>query len=124
MPFQINWEQNGVVVNFTGVFDLEVCKAANDALYTNPKTDALEYVVWDLSRVEKLDFSEQYAKIPAIRDRLATHRLPRIKMGFVVSDEPMAHLCMQYIIDSSVYGSSWEFNVSDNLEGIREWISS
>jgi len=124
MPFLMHWERNGVVVSFTGFFDLEENNAAVNELYADSKINTLEYVIWDISRVESLDFSEDLVRFPAFRDKKESHHLPKIKVGFVVSDEPMAQLCLRYIIDSSVYGSPWEFNVSDRLEVIRAWISS
>ena len=123
MPYQIHWEQNCVVVDFTGVFDYEESREVGDELYASPNKDSLEYVIWNLSRAETLDFSEEIVKGQALRDKLGSHLMAKIKMGFVVTDESVAELCIQYIMDSSVYDSPWEFKVAGSLEAIREWIS-
>jgi hypothetical protein len=124
MPYQFQWEQNGVVINLSSELSLKVINSADTEFYNNPKSEIAKYVIYDLSLIETIDFDVQFMRFISIRDKLASLRMPNIKMGFVVRDEKTAHLCQEYINYSLAGGSPWEFNVSESIETIREWIAS
>jgi hypothetical protein len=112
------------MVRFFGEFNSKVNDSANNEFYTNPKSDHVKYIIWDLSKVEKVNFNSFDTVFPVIRDKISSHRLPNVKMGFVTSDEELKLLCKKYICESIEMGSTWKFKISDSCQAIMLWVNS
>lgn len=124
MNYTIHWEENGATVCFFGEFNNKVNDSANYEFYTNPKSDNVKYIIWELSKVEKVNFKSFDTVFPAMRDKISSHRLPKIKMGFVTSDVELELLCKKYISESIEMGSTWKFKISDCYKAIKLWVDS
>lgn len=124
MNYTVNWEEYGVLVSFAGEVSHEINASANHEVYMNPRSDDIKYMIWDLTRVTKTTYTELETKSSALRDKLTSHRLPKIKMGFVTNDVKIAFICDNYILHSIQVGSQWEFNISDSFETIKRWVEN
>jgi len=124
MPYEINWEKEGVLVKFNGTFDYKENMNANIELYSNSKFKNLKYIIWDLSKVSEVSMTEEEAYIAAMHDKLASLRLPQVKMALLAVDKRLKELCYQYVAHSQNIIKEWTFMVSDNIESIRTWVTS
>ena len=122
MTYQLNWEINGVIAHFTGVFDLNTSNSADNEFYFDSRSNDVKFAIWDLSDIERIDFPLSHAEFPAIRDVVCSDRIPGLKFGIIVNDEQSAAFILQYINKSVAMGSPWKFKVAGSIEEIREWI--
>ena len=124
LPYLMTWESKGVVLCFTGTYDLEINAHAKNALYSDPRSNDLSYVIWDLSQIKVLDFRMTQTQFTAMRDKISSERIPSLRKGFIVRDTPTAQLCERYIEESHALGLRWEFRISSDPDVIREWVKS
>jgi len=124
MKYSIHWEENGATVCFSGKFNSVVNDNANTEFHMNPKSNNVKYIIWELSEVRGVDFKSSDTVFPAMRDKISCHRLTKIKMGFVTSDEALEFLCRKYISESIEMGSTWEFKISDSYQVVKHWAES
>ena len=122
MPYQIEWEPSGVVARFTGVFDLETSRQADNEFYFDPRSNTIKYAIWDLSKIERMDMTLVQTELPAVRDKICSNRISELKFGMIVSDDQSAAILMEYVDVSIKLGSPWQFYIERSLEEIRAWI--
>ena len=120
----MDWKARGVVVSFAGVYDFPTASRASEELYADRRSNDLKYIIFDLSSVERLDFSLGQTEFPAMRDKISSVRLPEMRKGFVATDESAASLCQQYVEKSLAMGSPWKFLVSDCLQEVLKWADT
>jgi hypothetical protein len=123
MPYDINWEANGVHVRFQRIFNLKNNNSATIELLNDSRFEGLKYIIWDLSDISELDITETEASMLSIEDKLITSRLPKVKMALFAPDKQVCSICFQYVA-SSLHQEKikWDFWVSDSMENIRAWI--
>ena len=124
MPYEINWEKNGVLVKFWGLFDFETNASANTDMYNDPRSNDLKYIIWDTSRISELSVKEGETRIIAAQDEIGSSRLSKIKMALFAQDKATRKICEQYCSHYQSRQTGWDFMVSDNMESIRNWVNS
>ncbi len=124
MPYEINWEKNGVLVRFSGTFDYNENANATIEIYSAPKFEDVKYAIWDLSGISELNMTKDEAVLAAMHDQFASSRLPHIKMALLAQDEPTRQICEAYVARCQSSRMGWEFMVSGSIESIRTWVVS
>ena len=124
MPYEIIWGTNGILVQFWGSYDHKVSTRANIEIYSDSRFKGLKYAIWDLSGISELRITVDEAVIPAMQDKLASERLPNLKLAMIVQDEPARKICNSYVAHCQNSGMEWEFMVADSMECIRAWGAS
>jgi hypothetical protein len=124
MTYQLKWLKRGVIATFSGVFSAMENSRANTEVYSDIRSDTLQYQIWDLSSISDIKMTESQVDIPAFVDKMASHRLPNIKMALVTRDEKTKKLCNKYIYTSVTSGSPWQFQIFNSLEEAKKWVSS
>ncbi len=119
MSYQIKWEEEGVLVRFSGIYSFEEDTNANIEIYSNSQFENINYIIWDLSGISELSMTEDEAYLTSMQDRLASSRLPHVKMALLAQDKPTRKICERYITKCQNDKSSWKFLISDNMESIR-----
>ena len=117
-------ESNGALVSFWGTFDYKTCIDANMELYGDSSFEGLTYVVWDLSNISEQKMTKEEAALVAMHDKLASSRLPKLKMAILARDERTRHIWETYIACCQNRQLDWAFLNTDNLEEIRSWIAT
>lgn len=111
-------------MRFWGTYDHEVCTNANLEIYNDPQFEGLNYSIWDLSGISELNMPEYETVLPALQDKLASMRLPKLKITLLIKDEPTRRLCQEYVACCQSRGMGWKFMVSDSMENIRTCLAS
>ena len=124
MPYKISWEENGVVVQFSGKFDFEVNKNANCEVYDDPRCDSIDYAIWDASGISESLMTESEISILSMQDHVGSLRLPSLKLALLAKDERTRRLFEFYTINYHSRLTHWNFMVSDSMEKARSWIAS
>jgi hypothetical protein len=122
MPYKINWEKNGVVVRFSGIFDYEVNKNANCEIYEDSQCNSINYAIWDTSGVSEVVLIESEFNKLAMQDNIGSDRLPKLKMAILAQNNDIHRFFKQYINTYHNRLTGWDFMVSDNMEDIKSWI--
>ncbi len=123
MPYEINWERNGVVVRFTGVFDFKENVNANNEIYRDSRCDSINYAIWDVSDVSEMAVNEVETLLIAMQDQSCSSLVPKIKLAFLAQDETLRGFFNQYTAHYQSRKTGWDFKVFDNMESIRAWVT-
>lgn len=124
MSYAINWESEGVLVRFSETYSYEEDSNANMEIYSASQFENLKYIIWDLSGISELKMTDEEAVTTSMQDRLASSRLPHVKVALLAQDKPTLKICENYIARCRNYQMDWEFMVFDNMESIRRWVAS
>ena len=124
MAYEISWEENGVLIRFSGLFDYDTKIKASNEIYKAQQSSRLSYIIWDTSGISETFFTATELSGIATHDQIASLRLPRIKMAMYAQDETIHQLCEQYCAQHQSSLTGWNYLISDNMKNIREWTSS
>ncbi len=124
MPYKIDWEKDGVLVRFWGIFNYQENTGANMEVSGDPRLEDLNYAIWDLSGISDQQMSKAQIEMAAIQDQLISHRLPRLKLALFATEESTRRLCEQYLAQYQTRQTGWQFLMSDDMENIRAWVGS
>ncbi|MDM8524038.1 hypothetical protein QUF80_11780 [Desulfococcaceae bacterium HSG8] len=124
MSYQIKWEEKGVIVRFSGIYSFKEDSDANIEMYSDSRFENLNYIIWDMSGISELNMTEEEAGLTSMQDRLASSRLPHVKMALLAQDKPTRKICEHYIAKCRNDKLGWEFLISDSMESIRSWATS
>lgn len=124
MPHDINWEKNGVLVRFWGIFDFKANSNAAYDIFNDPRNKDLKYVIWDTSSVSEVDMTNGETVILSMQDQLGSSRLPKIKLGMFATDKNTRSICEHYCAHYQTRQTGWKFLISDSMERIRNWVTA
>lgn len=124
MTYKVDWEKNGVLVKFWGIFNYQVNTNANTEVSGDRRLKDLKYAIWDLSGISDVQFPQAHIEMAAIQDQLISYRLPRLKLALLATKKRTRHLCAQYLAQYHTRQTGWQFMVSDDMEKIRAWVGS
>lgn len=124
MPYEINWEKNGTLVRFWGLFDFKVNSEAAIDIFNDPRNQDLKYVIWDTSDVSDVHMANGETSILSMQDQLGALRLPKIKLAMFAAAKDTRTICEQYCAHYQSRQAGWEFMISDSMENIRNWVVS
>lgn len=124
MPYEIKWEENGVVAQFSGIFDYEVNKAANCDVWEDPRCDNIKYAIWDATGISELVIPLDNFYVLAMQDHAGSPRLPALKLAMVAKDRQIRRYFEKYTANFYNQKTNWHFMVSASIEKVRSWIAS
>jgi hypothetical protein len=124
MPYEINWEENGVVVKFRGTFTFEVNNDASLELLNSNQLEGLKYIIWDLSDISKMGMTIDDAVLAAMQDQLVSSRLPHVKMALIATDQSTRNVCYEYVTGCRNRKVGWSFKISHSMDRVRTWIAA
>jgi hypothetical protein len=124
MPYEINWEKNGVLMRFLGIFNLKENNNATIEILDAPQFESVKYIIWDLSGISEQNMTEDEAVLVSMQDKLISSRLPKVKMALFAQDEHVRRICDKYVAGCHSRLTGWDFMVSDSMEKIRTWFAS
>ncbi len=124
MPYKIIWEDHGVVVQFSGIFNFEVNKNANIAVWKDPRSKSIRYAIWDASDISELLATESEFSILAMQDHVGSFQIPNIKLGLLAKEKQTQSLFEYYAINYHSRLTGWNIMVFDSMEDLRNWIAS
>lgn len=127
MSYQVNWELNGVYVQFCGAFDGSSNNAANEEIYNDPRVDNIDFMIWDLTEIASIDIDEDDIEYAAGMDYSAScSHVKNIKLALVTNenDEILKQACLHYKEATSACEISWGIKLFHDLESARNWVNS
>lgn len=95
----------------------------NEEAVSDPRSDNLNYFIWDSTRIEAVESTDEDADLAAIFGKVMTSYKRTIYGAFVATNDHARSQAEKYIAYSKKLESSWEFKVFDNVTSAREWIN-
>ncbi len=124
MPYKISWTENGVEVQFSGIFDFEVNKNANLEIYEDPRCETITYAIWDASGISVASATEAEFSLFAMQDQIGSSRLPSLKLAMLAKDTETRRLFRFYANNYNTRLTGWNIKVFDSMDKLRSWIAS
>lgn len=122
MPYQIQWEDHGAVVTFTGIHSVQEDNQAESDLFSDERISEVRYILWDLSNAEGTTMKNIDSRLQAKFDNIRSEIWKTLKVAFIVRDEHMKEICVNYIHSILTEGSTWQFNLAETIDDARRWI--
>ncbi len=125
MAYKINWEsQNAVWVVFNGTVTFGEANAATNAVYSDPRSDDLQFALWDFAAIDDFAVTEREVEDMAASDYVAGLYMKPMKAAFIIADPRLKELGDQYISHLREFGSRWQNGLFDSLDDARKWIET
>lgn len=124
MQYVIEWEKNGVLVRFLGIYDFKTNADASLEFLNDARCENINYAIWDFSTVFEQKMSDEEVDLTASHDQLISSRLPPIKMALLAQSNDTHKLANRYVASYGASHTGWDFKVFDTMEEIRSWVQS
>ena len=125
MPYELSWEDSGVVFRFSGVVSDEELVAANEEVYASPLFPIMRYQIFDVSMIEKFQVSSEAVRAAADSDRSAAKRNPDVKVAIIITSSPFLRgLANMYALSHEAHGGSWVTETFEREEDGRAWAGA
>jgi hypothetical protein len=124
MPYEIIWEENGVVQHFFGDVSFQDIKTSDEAIYGDERFDSIKYLIIDNEGVTEPRFDQEGATELAYTNNVAHLYKPVLKVAFICTKQCVENQVKFYIKTMLEIGSTWKFKMFDSMAAARAWIQS
>lgn len=109
MPYKITWEQEGLLVQFTGTVTRSDLTNVNPDVYADPRARRIKYVILDFRSAGQIGFTISEVKRNAEIDALASRALAGVKMAIISEDDVIKGWAKLYDLASKKMTGKSEF---------------
>lgn len=123
MPYEIIWKEKQVVWRLYGECSVIDVETSNNDVYTDPRFDNIEYLLWDGTGITKVNATLEDAAVIAAQ-QATTYSYTNVKKAALVSQNSrIISLVNSYITTSLGHGSSWQYKVFDTVAEAEAWFA-
>ena len=122
MSYKINWEENGVLVNFYNSLSAEDVLKVNMVLYGDSHFDNLKYQISDFTQAEFSNAEPIDVRKIAALDASAARWNNEIKIVLINVDERIQKFIEMY--EDLMKSTKWVIRTFSNIDQAREWLNS
>ncbi len=122
MAYKITWEENGMLIKWTGLITASDNIMANGEFYGNSKYDTSRYQICDFSDAEFDEFTEKQLRIISDLELKASSWNSNLKVVHITKDPELIKNIKLY--EKKLESSGWEFMICDSMEEARIWVNS
>lgn len=122
MAYQITWEPEGVLTNYSGFLSAREMAESATKLQADPRFDEMRYVINDLSRVSGHDLTEDSILQIAVLNYGAHASNPNCRIAYATADERLTKIIRATLMMPSM--KSYEVEVKPTASEARDWLSS
>ena len=123
MPYELIWEDRGVVMRYWGVASDHDLRQANLDTVNHPRFADIDYTLDDLTDVTRIDFSSDAMRWCADLDLRASKRNPSLRVAIVGEDKLLIGLSNMYRIILESQGGPWEQGQFATVDEARAWLA-
>ncbi len=123
MPYELIWEERGVVFRLWGVASDHDLRQSSLDFYDNPRFAEIDYSLADFTDVTKLDFSSNAIRLVASTDIEGSKRNPSLRVAIVGEEQLLIGLANMYRITLDIQGSPWEQGQFATVDEARAWFA-
>lgn len=121
MAFTVVWEDEGVVVNMSGVLDIDEIDSAGKALYSDERFRRCKYQLIDLLATDISSLSLEDIGNIATKDVLASITIHNPTAVLVANTHIHSVLIEHYVSLSKQLGIKWDVKMFDTREEAEAW---
>lgn len=121
MACSIDWEDHGLLLNFSGSWTGEDFLKITHELYADSRHSQLDYIIADFSNVDSLNVSDEVVSQQSLMDMAASVSNPNTKVALVAKSKKLEALTNLYRQESE--GSSWLVQRFDRMQEARAWVA-
>ena len=123
MPYELIWEDRGVVFRFSGVASDHDLRQSNRDFYDHPRFADADYQLVDFTDVTKLDFLSNTVRLVAEWDVQASKRNPSLRLAIVGEEQLLLGLANIYRITFDIQDGPWEQGQFATVDEARAWLA-
>ncbi len=123
MPYEVIWEDRGVLLRFWDVITDEELVQCNLDVYSDPKFESMDYELVKFSDSVVFKPSGSSIRRVAEMDAEASLRKPTVVVAIVGSQMVLRGQANQYRIQHEVMGVQWEMSYFKTEEEARQWLA-
>ena len=123
MPYELIWEDRGVVLRFWGVASDHDYRQSSLEFYGHPKAADIDYTLVDYTDVTKLDYSINFLRSSAASDAEASKRSPSMRVAIVGKEQLLLGLTNMYLTHFDLQGGTWEHVQFTTVDEARVWLA-
>ena len=123
MPYELIWEDRGVLWRFRDVVTGDELVQANLDIYSDPKFESIEYELAVFSDSVVFKASSETVRRVAEMDARASKRNPKIVVAIVASQRVIQGLANLYRLQHEAVGGSWTTEYFETEEEARRWLA-
>ncbi len=121
MPYQLQWEKDGVYVNHYGrVTSAEIQEVAGE-LQGDDRYEHASYQITNLSKAEDIDFNETTMKMVGSTDKVSSNyiKVPMVRIAVIDTENRVSDLIAHY--KTKLDCNTMIVNYFTNTDIAREW---
>ncbi len=122
MPHETDWADRGIEWRYFGHVTPDEARAADQAFYSDPRSDHAQYQLVDLRDVTQLDFPEPDQRLSAAIDGAASFSVPWVRVAFVVPDGRFDEALETYV--ELISKTSWSARTFRDVDEARSWCKN
>ncbi|MEQ9326839.1 MAG: hypothetical protein RJQ21_06050 [Rhodospirillales bacterium] len=119
MPFEMTWEEKGVLCRFHGQTSYEELFKVCTELWNHPDWGYFTYQVADFLDVSVLDLDETQAKLFAHFDKASALTCPVMRIALVAVNPDVLALAEAYVYTLTAPG--WDARIFDDRDDAINW---
>ena len=123
MPYELIWEDRGVLWRFRDVVTGDELVQANLDIYSDPKFESIDYELVIFSDSVVFEASSETVRRVAEMDTGASKKNPKIVVVIVASQTVIRGLANLYRIQHEVTGGPWKTEYFATEEEARRWLA-
>ena len=123
MPYELIWEDRGVIFRFWDVVSDDDLKQSNLDAYGHPRFADIAYELVDFTNVTEFGFSNDTVRLVAEWDFKASKRNPSMRLAIVGEDKLLLGLANMYRLTLDSQGGTWEQDAFATMDEARSWIA-
>ncbi len=123
MPYEVTWEDRGVLWRFWDVVTGDELVQANLDIYSDPKFESMEYEIAIFSDSVVFKASTETVRRVAEMDMDASKKNPKVVVLVVASQLVIRGLVNLYRLQHEAMGGSWKIEYFDTEEEARTWLA-
>lgn len=124
MSYTRAWEKEGVVTTFSGSVSMKEVFNADKEFYADPRSDSSKYQITDFSGITPGRTNDIDIQKVAAFDAGSSMSIPFLKVALITNDPHVKFLCQKYIDFSRLLNTTWKFNICEDMQSARKWVSA
>lgn len=123
MPYEVMWEDGGLVRRYFGEVTEDDVIASNREVRQNPMYSEIRYRISDYRDITNMSVSDGLAQWVAAINQEASEENPEVWDAVIASDARVKGLIHVYRISHEVMGGSWKTSIFTTVDEARDWIA-
>ena len=125
MPYQLIWKEDSLVQKYVGEISPDEIMQANNAIYGDPRYDALRVKIADFSDANGDEITQESIQTVASLDKASSvwnrHLKVAVLAPTVLSPAEMRHYALQYKEELST--TDWEIDFFSTRQELDNWLA-